>query len=121
MVFNTLDTVSGQPGANDTVYAAVNFTLPDNVNVDTLKLIGSATQAIGNHDSDLAWDVKAADAVRELTGATLCLAADLILADRTPGAGLWAGRGARLRLDGLDAATVFQKKMAVGHHQFTLT
>ena len=42
---------------------------------------GQVIYAIGNHDSDLAWDVKAADAVREMTGATLCLAADLILAD----------------------------------------
>ena len=42
---------------------------------------GQVIYAIGNHDSDLAWDVKAAEAVREMTGATLCLAADLILAD----------------------------------------
>ena len=42
---------------------------------------GQVIYAIGNHDADLAWDVKAADAVREMTGARLCLAADLILAD----------------------------------------
>jgi UDP-2,3-diacylglucosamine pyrophosphatase LpxH len=42
---------------------------------------GQVVYTIGNHDGDLAWDVKAADAVRELTGARLCLAADLILAD----------------------------------------
>jgi UDP-2,3-diacylglucosamine pyrophosphatase LpxH len=42
---------------------------------------GQVIYAIGNHDSDLVWDVKAADAVREMTGARLCLAADLILAD----------------------------------------
>jgi UDP-2,3-diacylglucosamine pyrophosphatase LpxH len=42
---------------------------------------GQVIYAIGNHDSDLAWDVKAADAVREMTGARLCLTADLILAD----------------------------------------
>jgi len=41
---------------------------------------GQVIYIIGNHDSDLAWDVKAADAVREMTGARLCLAADLILA-----------------------------------------
>jgi UDP-2,3-diacylglucosamine pyrophosphatase LpxH len=40
---------------------------------------GQVIYAIGNHDSDLAWDVKAADAVRDLTGARLCLAADLML------------------------------------------
>jgi UDP-2,3-diacylglucosamine pyrophosphatase LpxH len=40
---------------------------------------GQVVYTIGNHDSDLAWDVKAADAVRELTGARLCLAADLLL------------------------------------------
>jgi len=42
---------------------------------------GQVIYTIGNHDSDLAWDVKAADAVREMTGARLCLAADLILPD----------------------------------------
>ena len=42
---------------------------------------GQVIYTIGNHDGDLAWDVKAADAVREMTGARLCLAADLILAD----------------------------------------
>jgi UDP-2,3-diacylglucosamine pyrophosphatase LpxH len=41
---------------------------------------GQVIYAIGNHDGDLAWDVKTADAVREMTGARLCLAADLILA-----------------------------------------
>ncbi len=45
---------------------------------------GQVVYAIGNHDSDLAWDVKAADAVRELTGAQLCLAADLVLPDAPP-------------------------------------
>jgi UDP-2,3-diacylglucosamine pyrophosphatase LpxH len=44
---------------------------------------GQVIYAIGNHDGDLAWDVKTADTVRELTGAQLCLAADLIL----PGSG----------------------------------
>ena len=42
---------------------------------------GQVIYAIGNHDSDLAWDVKAADAVRDMTGARLCLSADLILDD----------------------------------------
>ena len=42
---------------------------------------GQVIYAIGNHDGDLAWDVKAADTVREMTGARLCLAADLILDD----------------------------------------
>jgi len=42
---------------------------------------GQVIYAIGNHDGDLAWDVKAADAVREMTGARLCLSADLILDD----------------------------------------
>jgi UDP-2,3-diacylglucosamine pyrophosphatase LpxH len=40
---------------------------------------GQVIYVIGNHDGDLAWDVKAADAVRELTGARLCLEADLVL------------------------------------------
>ena len=42
---------------------------------------GQVIYAIGNHDGDLAWDVKTADAVREMTGARLCLSADLILDD----------------------------------------
>jgi UDP-2,3-diacylglucosamine pyrophosphatase LpxH len=41
---------------------------------------GQVIYAIGNHDGDLAWDVKTADAVREMTGARLCLSADLVLA-----------------------------------------
>jgi UDP-2,3-diacylglucosamine pyrophosphatase LpxH len=44
---------------------------------------GQVVYTIGNHDGDLAWDVKAADAVREMTRARLCLAADLVL----PGGG----------------------------------
>jgi UDP-2,3-diacylglucosamine pyrophosphatase LpxH len=42
---------------------------------------GQVIYTIGNHDGDLAWDIKAADAVREMMGARLCLAADLILPD----------------------------------------
>jgi UDP-2,3-diacylglucosamine pyrophosphatase LpxH len=42
---------------------------------------GQVIYTIGNHDGDLAWDLKAADAIREMTGARLCLAADLVLAD----------------------------------------
>jgi UDP-2,3-diacylglucosamine pyrophosphatase LpxH len=42
---------------------------------------GQVVYTIGNHDGDVAWDVKSADTVREMTGARLCLAADLILAD----------------------------------------
>jgi UDP-2,3-diacylglucosamine pyrophosphatase LpxH len=42
---------------------------------------GQVIYTIGNHDGDLAWDVKGADSVREMTGARLCLAADLVLAD----------------------------------------
>jgi UDP-2,3-diacylglucosamine pyrophosphatase LpxH len=40
---------------------------------------GQVIYTVGNHDGDLAWDLKAADAVRDLTGARLCLAADLRL------------------------------------------
>jgi len=42
---------------------------------------GQVIYTIGNHDGDMAWDVKAADAARELMGARLCLAADLLFAD----------------------------------------
>src|ERR1700759_4282601 len=38
---------------------------------------GQGIYTVGNHDGDLAWDLKAAPAVREATGAKLCLAADL--------------------------------------------
>jgi UDP-2,3-diacylglucosamine pyrophosphatase LpxH len=40
---------------------------------------GQVIYAIGNHDGDLAWDLKTADAVRDITGARLCLTADLHL------------------------------------------
>jgi UDP-2,3-diacylglucosamine pyrophosphatase LpxH len=40
---------------------------------------GQVVYTVGNHDGDLAWDLKAATAVREATGAQLCLAADLVL------------------------------------------
>jgi UDP-2,3-diacylglucosamine pyrophosphatase LpxH len=49
--------------------------------LDVIARGGQVIYTIGNHDGDLAWDVKGADAVREMTGARLCLAADLILAD----------------------------------------
>ena len=40
---------------------------------------GQVIYTVGNHDGDLAWDLKAATAVREATGAKLCFAADLVL------------------------------------------
>jgi UDP-2,3-diacylglucosamine pyrophosphatase LpxH len=40
---------------------------------------GQVIYTVGNHDGDLAWDVKAATAVRDLTGAKICLAADLVM------------------------------------------
>jgi len=43
------------------------------------ELGGQVIYTVGNHDGDLAWDLKAATAVRDLTGARLCLAADLIM------------------------------------------
>jgi UDP-2,3-diacylglucosamine pyrophosphatase LpxH len=42
---------------------------------------GQVIYTVGNHDGDLAWDLKAGTAVREATGAQLCLAADLVLPD----------------------------------------
>jgi UDP-2,3-diacylglucosamine pyrophosphatase LpxH len=48
---------------------------------------GQVIYTIGNHDGDLAWDVKSADAVWELMGARLCLAADLVFADGQGGTG----------------------------------
>jgi Ca2+-binding RTX toxin-like protein len=50
VVYNSADTVIGQAGSTDTVYAAANFTLP--TNVDTLFLEGSdATLGSGNGDA----------------------------------------------------------------------
>ena len=50
---------------------------------DALKAVtergGQVVYAVGNHDGDLAWDLKAATAVRDATGARLCLTADLVL------------------------------------------
>jgi serralysin len=49
VVYNSADVLIGQAGSTDTVYAAVNFTLP--TNVDTLFLEGSnATHGTGNND-----------------------------------------------------------------------
>ncbi len=45
---------------------------------DVIDRGGQVIYAVGNHDGDLAWDLKAATAVRELTGAQICLAADLV-------------------------------------------
>jgi UDP-2,3-diacylglucosamine pyrophosphatase LpxH len=42
---------------------------------------GQIVYTVGNHDGDLAWDLKAARAVQEATGARLCLAADLVFPD----------------------------------------
>ena len=49
VVYNSADTVIGQAGSTDTVYAAANFTLP--ANVDTLFLEGTASQGAGNNDA----------------------------------------------------------------------
>ena len=48
-VYNSGDTVVGQAGSTDTVYAAANFVLP--ANVDTLFLEGTAAQGAGNGDA----------------------------------------------------------------------
>jgi UDP-2,3-diacylglucosamine pyrophosphatase LpxH len=42
---------------------------------------GQVIYTVGNHDGDLAWDLKAATAVRDLTCAKICLAADLVMPD----------------------------------------
>jgi Ca2+-binding RTX toxin-like protein len=49
VVYNAADTVIGQSGSTDTVYAAANFVLP--TNVDTLLLEGNASQGTGNSDA----------------------------------------------------------------------
>ncbi|MBO0820760.1 MAG: metallophosphoesterase [Nocardiopsaceae bacterium] len=49
---------------------------------------GRVVYTAGNHDGDLAWDLKTAKAIRDATGASLCLSADL----RLPG-------GQRIRVE----------------------
>jgi Ca2+-binding RTX toxin-like protein len=49
VVYNSGDTVVGQAGSTDTVYAAASFTLP--TNVDTLYLEGNAPHGTGNSDA----------------------------------------------------------------------
>src|SRR5580700_4508742 len=49
VVYNCADTVIGQAGSTDTVYAAADFVLP--TNVDTLFLEGNASQGTGNGDA----------------------------------------------------------------------
>ncbi len=49
VVYNSSDTVVGQSGSTDRVYAAANFTLP--TNVDTLYLEGNASLGTGNSDA----------------------------------------------------------------------
>jgi len=49
VVYNAGDTVVGQAGSTDTVYAAASFTLP--TNVDTLFLEGNASHGTGNSDA----------------------------------------------------------------------
>src|ERR1700761_8192815 len=44
---------------------------------------GHVIYTVGNHDGDLAWDLKAATAVHDATGAKLCLAADLTFPNGT--------------------------------------
>lgn len=41
---------------------------------------GQVIYTVGNHDGDLAWDLKTARAVRDATGASVCLSADLRMA-----------------------------------------
>jgi UDP-2,3-diacylglucosamine pyrophosphatase LpxH len=74
---------------------------------------GQVVYTVGNHDGDLAWDLKAATAVRDATGAQLCLAADLVLPD-----------GARIRVEHghqIDPYNCFQDARnpldtPLGHH-----
>ena len=49
VVYNSGDTVVGQTGSTDTVYAAASFTLP--TNVDTMFLEGNASHGTGNSDA----------------------------------------------------------------------
>ena len=50
VVYDSADTVIGQAGSTDTVYAAADFTLP--TNVDTLFLEGNASHGTGNGDAE---------------------------------------------------------------------
>jgi UDP-2,3-diacylglucosamine pyrophosphatase LpxH len=69
-------------------YPGVNANTTLEAHADLCAALASVTErggqviyTVGNHDGDLAWDLKAAIAVRDLTGAKICLAADLLMPD----------------------------------------
>ena len=68
------------PGASATSVLEAHQDLCDAL-ADVIDRGGQVIYTVGNHDGDLAWDLKAAQAVRDATGAKICLAADLLLPD----------------------------------------
>jgi UDP-2,3-diacylglucosamine pyrophosphatase LpxH len=68
----------GYPGTDATAILAAHQDLCDAL-ARVAERGGQVVYTAGNHDGDLAWDLKTAEAVREATGAVLCLSADLRL------------------------------------------
>jgi Ca2+-binding RTX toxin-like protein len=87
VVYNAGDTVVGQAGSTDTVYAAASFTLP--TNVDTLFLEGNASHGTGNSDANNALYGNAGVASTLVAGS----GADLLVVAGTAGTILTGGAG----------------------------
>lgn len=66
------------PGARAAEHLASHQDLCDALSAVTARG-GQVIYTAGNHDGDLAWDLEAAEAVRDATGARVCLSADLKL------------------------------------------
>jgi len=88
VVYNAGDAVIGQAGSTDTVYAAVNFTLP--TNVDTLFLEANASQGTGNSDAVDALFGNAGVATTLVAGS----GADILYVTGTAGTIMTGGAGA---------------------------
>jgi autotransporter passenger strand-loop-strand repeat protein len=104
VVYNAGDTVTGQAGSADTVFAAVNFTLP--TNVDTLFLEGpSATHGTGNGDANNTLYGNAGVASTLVAGS----GADILYVTGTAGTIITGGTG----------ADTFAFPNAMGHDEVT--
>jgi hypothetical protein len=87
VVYDSADTVIGQSGSTDSLYAAANFTLP--TNVDTLFLEGSASQGNGNSDAADALYGNAGIASNLVAGS----GADFLVVTGTAGTTMTGGTG----------------------------
>src|ERR1043165_9576873 len=87
VIFNSHDAIAeGASGGNDTVYSRADYSLPDNV--ETLYLIGSATQAVAHHPGATLVAHPSLDST--LTGGA---GADLLVGTHTSASTLLGGGG----------------------------